>query len=109
MPKKLTKETDRWTYHLYKAKNQKNKFFIQTPSGRKIYFGAHGMSDFTIHKDEKRKERYINRHQKRENWNHSGINTRGFWSRWILWNKPSLKASIQDTQRRFGIKITSHN
>ncbi len=31
---------------------------------KKVYFGAAGMSDFTIHKDEARKQRYINRQKK---------------------------------------------
>jgi hypothetical protein len=70
-----------------------------------IHFGAAGMSDYTHHKDPERKKRYMNRHNKRESWSKSGMRTAGFWSRWILWNKPSLSASIQDTQRRFGITI----
>ena len=32
-----------------------------------IHFGAKGMSDYTIHKDKERMERYTSRHQKREN------------------------------------------
>lgn len=31
-----------------------------------IHFGSRGMSDFTLHKDEARKLRYINRHIKNE-------------------------------------------
>jgi hypothetical protein len=49
--------------------------------------------------------RYENRHKKRENWKKSGIKTAGFWSKWILWNKPSLNRSIKDTEERFNIKI----
>jgi hypothetical protein len=70
-----------------------------------VHFGAAGMSDYTHHKDADRKERYISRHHRKENWSKSGVKSAGFWSRWILWNKPSLTASIQDTQRRFGLKI----
>ena len=33
------------------------------------------------------------------------MHTPGFWSRWLLWNKPTLAASIQDAQRRFSIRI----
>ena len=53
----------------------------------------------TQHKDEARKNRYILRHQKNEDWNN--IDTAGFWSRWILWNKPSISESIRDTNNRF--------
>ncbi len=30
---------------------------------KKVYFGQAGASDFTIHKDEARKQLYINRHK----------------------------------------------
>lgn len=83
------------------------KYQVILPTGRSLKFGANGYSDYTKHKDNARKERYISRHQKRENWTKSGIGSNGFWSRWILWNKPSLSASIQDTQRKFHIKISS--
>jgi hypothetical protein len=42
-----------------------------------------GYSDFTIHKDEARKQRYINRHKNNKNWTKSGINTASWWSRWL--------------------------
>lgn len=67
-----------------------------------IHFGAKGMSDFTIHKDKERKERYLKRHQKRENWNDP--KTAGALSKWILWNKPTLKGSIRDYKKRFNLK-----
>ena len=53
------------TYYPYKANDNKHKYFIITSSGKKIYFGAYGMSDFTINKDPERKERYIERHKKK--------------------------------------------
>ena len=64
-----------------------------------VHFGAKGMSDFTIHKDKERKQRYIDRHNKRENWNNPI--TAGSLSRWILWNKPTIKSSIADYKKRF--------
>ena len=57
------------------------------------------MSEYTRHTDDERQERYINRHKKNEDWNN--IYTAGFWSRWILWNKPSISESIRDTNNRF--------
>ena len=65
-------------YHPYKSDKPEKKYYIITNSGRKIYFGAAGMSDFTKHKDEARKQRYINRHKKNENWGKSGIDTAGY-------------------------------
>ena len=55
----------------------------------------------TQHKNEGRKNRYILRHEKNEDWGKSGINTAGFWSRWLLWNKPSIKESYEDIKKRF--------
>lgn len=64
-----------------------------------VSFGAKGMSDFTKHKDEERKQRYIDRHEKNEDWKNPL--TPGALSRWILWNKPTLKESIDDFKKRF--------
>ena len=64
-----------------------------------VHFGAEGMSDFTKHKDEERKQRYINRHKKNENW--SDPKTAGFMSKHLLWNKPTLSESIKYTNNRF--------
>jgi hypothetical protein len=66
-----------------------------------ISFGAAGMSDFTLHHDEERKERYLNRHRKRENWDKP--DTPGALSRFILWNKKTIKASLKDFKKRFNI------
>jgi hypothetical protein len=89
-------------YHPYKSDKPGKKYYIITESNRKIYFGASGYSDFTHHKDEQRKQRYIKRHTN-ENWSKSGIDTAGFWSRWLLWNKPTIKESYIDIKRRFNI------
>ena len=67
-----------------------------------IHFGAKGMSDYTSHKDKQRKLRYLNRHKKNEYWENPM--TAGSLSRYILWNKPTLKASINDYQKRFNLK-----
>jgi len=94
------------TYTLYKADNPAKKFkvYVETKTGRikKVQFGAAGMSDYTKHKDPERKQRYINRHKKRENW--KDPTTAGFWSLWVLWNLPSLKQSLEATKRKFRLK-----
>lgn len=64
-----------------------------------VSFGAKGYSDYTKHKNKTRKNRYIKRHSGHgENW--QKLDTAGALSRWILWNKPSLEASIADYKRR---------
>jgi hypothetical protein len=47
----------------------------------------------------------MKRHRLRENWSKSGIKTAGFWSRWLLWNKPTLDESIRDIEKRFHVII----
>lgn len=66
---------------------------------KQVHFGAKNYSDYTIHKDPQRKSRYMNRHKSRENWNKP--DTPGALSRWVLWNKPTLRASISDYKKRF--------
>ena len=92
-------------YELEKSPRSEKKWRIITPTGKKVDFGASGYEDFTIHKDESRQANYITRHEVRENWEKDGIDTAGFWSRWLLWNLPSLKDSIKDIEKRFNIKI----
>jgi len=69
--------------------------------GKTVHFGATGYQDFTTSKDETRKASYLARHKTSEDWTLSGVDTAGFWSRWILWNKPSLSASIKDINQKF--------
>lgn len=78
---------------------------IITPRGKKIHFGQKGSSDMTIHKNEATKQNYFKRHIVKEDFSKKGINKAGYWSRWILWNQPTLDESIKDTERRFNIKI----
>jgi hypothetical protein len=67
-----------------------------------VPFGQRGYSDFTKHKNTTRKARYIKRHSGMgEHWNKP--DTPGALSRWILWNKPSLKGSLRDFRKRFNI------
>lgn len=86
-------------------KKYKVTIFNRDGTSKIVHFGAKGYSDYTIHKDEERMHRYSVRHKPRENWNKSGLFTSGFWSKWILWNKPSLNESIRNTEKRFGLKI----
>lgn len=92
-------------YELRPSTRSEKKWMIITPQGKTIHFGAKGYEDYTMHRDAERMKRYTTRHRSRENWNKSGINTAGFWSKWLLWNKPSLGASLRDIEQRFNIKI----
>ena len=87
-----------------KPSSRKDKKFEALIDGKKtIHFGASGMSDYTIHKDDERKKRYIDRGRKNEQWNNPL--TAGFWSKNILWNKKTLSESIQNTNNKYNVNI----
>ena len=90
---------------LVRAPNAVHKFMAVFPNGKKVRFGRKGYSDYTIHKDASRMKRYLTRHRKRESWSRAGKYTPGFWSRWLLWSKPSLKAALTRTSKVLGKKI----
>ena len=58
-----------------------------------VSFGQANASDFTIHKDEERRRRYIARHSK-EDWSINNFDNPAWFSRWVLWEKPSLQGAI---------------
>ena len=68
-----------------------------------VDFGATGYEDYTQHKDPKRKALYMLRHKSREDWTKSGVFTAGFWSRYLLWNRSSIRASLSDVRSRFSL------
>jgi len=69
-----------------------------------VSFGAKGYDDYTTTPADQREEKkslYLARHKAREDWNNP--TTPGSLSRWILWNKKTLKASIADFKKRFNL------
>jgi hypothetical protein len=94
------------TYYLYKSSLADKKYSVRLLHGTKVInFGAKGYEDYTKHNDKERRELYLKRHEKKEDWSKDGIESAGFWARWILWNKKTLKESIKDTEDRFNIDI----
>lgn len=90
---------------LTKAKKPSYKYTVVI-DGKEINFGADGFTDFTLSGDEEKKRLYLARHKPRENWTKGGLKSAGFWSRWLLWNKPTVKQSIQDIENRFDVNIS---
>ena len=93
------------SYQLKPSKKPTKKYdLIVTPlTGRSktISFGAKGMSDFTKHHDEDRKERYLKRHQKESGrWSDTKNNllTPSYLAKNILWNKETIDASIKSVE-----------
>jgi hypothetical protein len=74
------------------------------PNGQTITqpFGQRGYSDYTKHKNLTRKKRYIARHARmHEDW--TDPTRAGTLSRYILWGKPTLKASIRSFKKKFRV------
>lgn len=69
---------------------------------RVTHFGQRGAKDYTSHPAairDLRKKAYDSRHRVTEDW--SNPLSAGALSKFVLWNKPSLSASIEDYKRRF--------
>ena len=70
-------------------------------------FGAKNYKDFTIYSKEDKelaemkKKAYLARHKVNEDFN--SPTSAGALSRWILWNEPTLRASIADFKKRFNL------
>ena len=72
-----------------------------------VHFGAKGGSTYVDHKNQKTKESWLARHRVRENW--QDYTSAGALSKHILWNKPTIAASVRDlnarqTQYKFALK-----
>ena len=94
---------------IIKKSNSPNKKFTAIINDtKKIHFGAKLYEDYTHHKDDKRKKAYLSRHKHD---NATNPNYAGFYSTNLLWNKPTLKESIVDTNRKYknlNIKLKSN-
>jgi hypothetical protein len=78
-------------------------FSYEDGKKKTVHFGATGYSDYIKSGlDEKKKMLYLARHKKNENW--EIYDTSGSLSRYILWNKKTLTASITDYKKRFNLK-----
>lgn len=101
----MTSRTKKKYLKLLPSTRKGKKWMIRFPAAngrreRLVHFGAKGMSDFTKHKNEQRKERYLARHAGQgEDWDDPY--SPGALSRWILWNKEDINASFRDYLRRF--------
>jgi len=93
---KINKSTNPKKKYVAEFYDEKNNLVKKTD------FGSNPYSDYTIHKDDERKKRYIQRHQKNENWN--DFTSAGALSRWVLWNKPTFDESVKDYKKMFKLK-----
>jgi hypothetical protein len=91
-----------------KRSGKKWKVRVPTKSGRgkTVTFGDATMSDYTIHKDKARRERYRTRHQ---NDRIDDPYAPGFWSWWSLWGESSDLAkahadAVKRAKKILGVK-----
>ena len=75
--------------------------FLVNGKRKEQKFGAEGMSDYTLHKDVERRNRYISRHSK--DLDTEDPTRAGYLSMFILWNKPSFRTSVEDYKTRLKI------
>lgn len=81
--------------------DRKNKKYKATFSDGKVtHFGDSNYEDYTQHKDNVRKLRYIQRHQKDKL---DDPTSAGALSMFLLWNKLTLIESIEDYRQRFNV------
>ena len=86
-----------------KSSNKSKKYDARIDGRKTVSFGAKGMDDYTITKDDEQKQRYLDRTR---NQNYNDYNAASFWARNLLWNTKTLTASIRDTNSKFkNIKI----
>ena len=83
-----------------KSKEPDKKFDPRIDGKKTVPFGQKGASYFTKHKNKERKDAYINRHKKNEDWTKSGAKAAGWMSKHVLWNRPTLQASVADINKR---------
>ena len=90
------------TVVVIRKSSKADKKYEAVIDGRKtVSFGAKGYSDFTLHKDPERKQRYIQRHQNNEDWSKTGINTPGFYAKHVLWNKDTIQISVTVLNKKY--------
>jgi len=99
--------------YLTKSPNKSKKWRVVVPISLtdqlKIDFGSSTNKDFTIYNKEGNKMAnvykmaYLARHKINEDWTNE--ESAGFWSRWMLWNKPTIEESIDHIQNKFGITV----
>ena len=66
------------------------------------HFGAKGYEDYTRTHDDEAKERYINRHQKNENWNDPF--SAGSLAYHLLWSEKSMAKAYNKYLAKFNLQ-----
>ena len=84
-------------YYPYLSDKREKKYYIITKTGKQVYFGASGYQDYTQHKDDDRRDAYIRRHEKRENWENP--DTAGYWAKRYLWSYKTKEEAYENIKK----------
>ena len=72
------------------SKRKNNKYVVTLPSGKKLHFGSSKYPDFLIHRDEEKKDKYLNRAKKIKNkkgeLTYENPESANYWSVNLLWS-----------------------
>lgn len=92
-----------------KTKRAIAEFKLSDGKTKKIYFGMeNSRGTFFDGAPELKKLNYIKRHSKmNEDWTQSGIMTPGWLSRFVLWEKPGNKQTLEFLKTKTNIPIIS--
>lgn len=91
------------------GKKLKAKLYLKDDRVKEVSFGASGYMDFTLYSKEdkelaeEKKKAYIARHKVNEDW--TNASTAGFWSRFILWNQPTVQKSMEWMENKYGFNF----
>ena len=78
------------------------RFMATYANGKVVHFGQAGGQTYIDHGDKAKREAYLVRHKKRENWNDPY--SAGALSRWLLWgDSVNLMDNIASFKRRFSV------
>ena len=81
---------------------KEKKYVAKFDNGTSTHFGLKGSSTYLDNKDKAKREAYLARHKKNENW--SNPKTAGSLSKHILWGEStSLQTNIKSFKNKFGL------
>ena len=73
------------------SRRKNNKYVVKLSSGKNLHFGSSQHSDYLIHKDNERKEKYLSRAMKIKNkkgeLTYENPESANFWSVNLLWSE----------------------
>ena len=77
-----------------------NKKYKAVIDGKKtVHFGHSSYEDFATHNDPKRRDNYIARTSKQDH-SKQNIASPAWMSRFILWEKPTLKGAVESANKK---------